>query len=183
MADMETLELLVGAWELHANFPSVPDLPLRGSCTFEWMQGRRLLVQRSQTPDPAPDSLAVIAPDAETGAFRQHYFDTRGVVRLYAMTFDGDVWELTRTEPRRTTAARGSTTSTSPTAAPVAEAELSGGGADRRAGIEVAVVDVVEELDDGGEVVPAPGARSPGLDRPDGGLPQRDAHRVTPFSV
>ena len=30
--------------------------------------------------------------------FTQHYFDSRGVVRTYAMTFDGRTWTLTREE-------------------------------------------------------------------------------------
>jgi hypothetical protein len=29
----------------------------------------------------------------------QHYFDSRGVVRLYEMTFDGTTWQLLRTKP------------------------------------------------------------------------------------
>jgi predicted lactoylglutathione lyase len=40
----------------------------------------------------------VIAPDARRpGAYLQHYFDSRGVVRLYEMTLDGDLWTLSRT--------------------------------------------------------------------------------------
>ena len=44
----------------------------------------------------APDGLRVIAPDADGNGYTQHYFDSRGVVRLYAMTFDGRTWTLTR---------------------------------------------------------------------------------------
>src|SRR5690348_16055459 len=33
------------------------------------------------------------------GAYTQHYFDSRGVVRLYAMTLAGGVWTLTRESP------------------------------------------------------------------------------------
>jgi hypothetical protein len=33
------------------------------------------------------------------GGHTQHYFDSRGVVRVYAMTFDGLVWTLERSTP------------------------------------------------------------------------------------
>jgi hypothetical protein len=36
----------------------------------------------------------VIAPDGD--GFRQHYFDSRGVVRLYAMTLQDGRWTLLR---------------------------------------------------------------------------------------
>ncbi|MEU5541454.1 hypothetical protein AB0G85_03540 [Streptomyces sioyaensis] len=33
------------------------------------------------------------------GTYTQHYFDSRGVARLYAMTFADGVWTLTRESP------------------------------------------------------------------------------------
>jgi hypothetical protein len=50
---------------------------------------------RSSGPG-APGSLAIISVDPETGAYTQHYYDSRGVVRVYAMTFAGGSWTLTR---------------------------------------------------------------------------------------
>jgi hypothetical protein len=41
--------------------------------------------------------LSVIAADGDD--FTQHYFDSRGVVRIYAMTFNGSTWTLTREQP------------------------------------------------------------------------------------
>jgi hypothetical protein len=43
--------------------------------------------------------LCVIAFEPRTGAYTQHYFDSRGVVRLYEMTFDEGVWTLRRESP------------------------------------------------------------------------------------
>src|SRR3954470_13656521 len=59
------------------------------------------LPERAAADHPAaPDGCMAIAPDARRpGDFVQHYFDSRGVVRLYAMTFDGRTWTLTRLEP------------------------------------------------------------------------------------
>lgn len=96
--DLSALEPLVGTWTVEAAFQG--GLSGTGTCTFEWMgSDHNFLVQRMSAPDPAPDSLAIIGANAATGAYRQHYFDTRGVARVYAMRFDGNLWELTRTEP------------------------------------------------------------------------------------
>ena len=71
---------------------------VRAVTTFEWTLGGAFLLQKSEIDLPeAPDALCVIAPDGEH--FTQHYFDSRGVVRIYAMTFDGATWTLERDDP------------------------------------------------------------------------------------
>jgi hypothetical protein len=61
---------------------------------------RQFLIQRTEISIPkAPDSLIVYARDHEGEGYTQHYFDSRGVVRLYEMTFDGRVWTLEREKP------------------------------------------------------------------------------------
>lgn len=47
----------------------------------------------------APDGLAVLGWDEGRGTFLQHYFDERGVARVYEMTLEGGVWTLERTTP------------------------------------------------------------------------------------
>jgi hypothetical protein len=57
-------------------------------------------VQRTEVPVPAvPDSLTIVSADPQVGAYTQHYYDSRGVVRLYAMTLEDGVWTLTRESP------------------------------------------------------------------------------------
>jgi hypothetical protein len=90
------LQRFIGEWELSADFPGAEDL--RGKVVFEWLYDGPLVIERSEAPDPAPNSVAVIAPNAD-GGYLQHYFDSRGVVRVYAMTFDGETWTLSRTTP------------------------------------------------------------------------------------
>lgn len=89
----------VGEWSMAAVFPSMPEgvtLP-SGHTVFEWMAGEQFLVQRWEVPHPdAPDGLALIGP-APDGDYLQHYFDSRGVARLYQMTFDDGVWSMVRT--------------------------------------------------------------------------------------
>lgn len=84
---MERLAPYVGEWRL----------PMGGRTVFEWLPGGRLLVQRWEVPDPAvPDGIAIIGFDPGRGAYRQHYFDSRGVARVYDMHFDDGVWTLRR---------------------------------------------------------------------------------------
>ncbi len=69
----------------------------RARTTFEWLAGRRFLIQRWEVDHPgAPDGIAIIGVDPGTGALRQHYFDSRGVARVYEMTFSDKVWTLER---------------------------------------------------------------------------------------
>ena len=47
----------------------------------------------------APDGFIVIRADGEAGGYTQHYFDSRGVARLYAMEFGDGEWTLRRDKP------------------------------------------------------------------------------------
>jgi len=96
--ELAPLEPLVGEWSIEALFPQAPPTDVRGRTVFEWMTGGQFLVQRWEVPVPeAPDCLAVIGLDGNAPAYLQHYFDSRGVARVYAMTFDEGVWKLSRT--------------------------------------------------------------------------------------
>ena len=55
--------------------------PARARTSFEWLPGRRFLIQRWQVDHPqAPDGIAVIGPGAGGSGLLQHYFDSRGVL-------------------------------------------------------------------------------------------------------
>ena len=75
-------------------------IDVRAHVTFGWMPGGRFLVQRWEVPLPdVPDGLAVIGFHEGRGTYLQHYFDSRGVARVYEMGFADGVWKLSRTEP------------------------------------------------------------------------------------
>ena len=40
--------------------------------------------------------MAIIGPDPDGHSYVQHYFDSRGVARLYVMNLRDGVWTLTR---------------------------------------------------------------------------------------
>jgi hypothetical protein len=95
---LERLDVLVGEWAVEADFPGLAAPPARS--VFEWTLDGRFLVQRTEIPlSGVPDSMAIVAVDPEAGGYTQHYFDARGVVRVYAMTFAGGVWRLLREAP------------------------------------------------------------------------------------
>jgi hypothetical protein len=96
----DPLAFLIGEWSMEAHFDSgAPDDGAR--VTFEWLSGQRFLVQRWSVPLPeAPDGIALIGVDPlKSGRYLQHYFDSRGVARVYRMTLDANVWTLQRDQP------------------------------------------------------------------------------------
>jgi hypothetical protein len=95
-ADLARLEPLVGEWTVEASLaPGVAG----GGAVFEWALDGAVLLERSTAPDPIPDGLMIIAPDSTGDGYTQHYFDSRGVVRRYAMTFRDRRWTLLRVTP------------------------------------------------------------------------------------
>jgi hypothetical protein len=99
---MERLERFIGSWALEAIWPQ--GVPMEGSvdarATFGWILGGAYLLERSEVDHAdAPNAHSLIARSADGDGYTQHYFDSRGVVRLYEMTFDGTLWTLTREKP------------------------------------------------------------------------------------
>ena len=97
--DASALEPLVGTWDVEAASPR-GDWSGTGRTTFEWLLARAFVLQRADTDHPAAPSVhAIFAPAADGNGWTQHYFDSRGVVRTYEMTFDGRTWTLLRRAP------------------------------------------------------------------------------------
>jgi len=104
---LDRLDVLTGEWEMEARFeagyfsPGSPAAAERGGrTTFEWLQGRYFLTQRVVVNHPAaPSGISIIGAGAEPGTFAQHYYDSRGVERVYQMSLDGGVWRLWREAP------------------------------------------------------------------------------------
>ena len=94
---MEFLQPFVGEWEVEVTFPGQPPAGAGARTTFEFMPGERFLVQRWEVPIPeAPDGIAIIGIADGDDRLLQHYFDTRGVARVYEMSLADGVWKLSR---------------------------------------------------------------------------------------
>jgi hypothetical protein len=89
---MEHLAPLAGDWTIEIRLPGSD--PLHGRVTFEWTAGGAFLLERWEVDHPDfPGGLAVFGPDA------QHYFDERGVARVYAVELRDGVLTLSRDDP------------------------------------------------------------------------------------
>ena len=80
---LEQLAALVGDWAL-----GDPAAPI-GRTSFSWLAGGFFLVQRWTVDIPeAPDGIAILGEDAAGGGLVQHYYDSRGIARVYGMSLD-----------------------------------------------------------------------------------------------
>ena len=96
MRQVQELEPLVGEWSTEARLPGHDEV-IRGRTSFEWLEGGGYLVQRAAMDDPAfPRGVMVIGPAAVGGRVVQHYFDSRGVARVYEISLDDGVLRLWR---------------------------------------------------------------------------------------
>jgi len=97
-ANLQPLDALVGEWTSEATHPALPGLVVAGRATVAWLEGERYLLQRTQFDHPDfPDALSVLGETDE--GLVCHYFDSRGVHRVYRLGLDDGVWRLWREEP------------------------------------------------------------------------------------
>jgi len=96
-ASLGALGALVGDWTTEATHPMVPSTVVHGDTTFEWLEGEKFLIVRARSDHPDfPDSISVIG---DTDGIRMHYFDTRGVYRIYEVRAGEEALEFSRDEP------------------------------------------------------------------------------------
>ena len=94
---VQELEPLVGEWATEVRMPPGGGDPVRGRTTFEWLEGGGYLIQRAVMDDPAfPRGVMVIGPDVTGERVVQHYFDSRGVARVYDVSLEDRVLRLWR---------------------------------------------------------------------------------------
>jgi hypothetical protein len=111
---LEPLNRFVGSWVTEATHPALPDVVVHGNASFEWLAGQRFLILRSRNDHPDfPDSISIIGftdvdragadanASAASGGSRlcMHYFDSRGVFRVYEVNVDAEAWRLWRNAP------------------------------------------------------------------------------------
>ena len=94
-ADLERLgRRLVGAWTTEATHPALPGTIVSGTAEVQWLEGERFLIFRSHNDHPDfPDSISILG---DTDGLEWHYFDSRGVHRIYELRVTDDGWEISR---------------------------------------------------------------------------------------
>ena len=103
---LEHLDTLVGQWDTEATHRLMPGTIIHGRATFEWLADGPFLIWRAHYDHPdIPDSIAILGCD-DTGDLRNpsggcslHYFDRRGVTRLYNLSAEAGVWRFWRDHP------------------------------------------------------------------------------------
>jgi hypothetical protein len=102
---------LVGTWDLEATHPSVPGLVVRGTADIAWLDGQRFLIHRATMEHPDfPSSISILGrmdrdrvADAQAPAGEprlcMHYFDSRGVFRVFELSIERGAWQLERLAP------------------------------------------------------------------------------------
>ena len=91
---MIEFEPLIGRWHGEGDFPD-PPMHLVSDATLERL-GEFVVFRSVGQPAEVPDTLSIIggAPAGEPQPM--HYFDSRGVKRLFLTTLEGSTWRIWR---------------------------------------------------------------------------------------
>lgn len=102
---MNRLDVLVGSWRTtmrDAWFLEPAGREVPGSATGEWL-GDAFVVFRwangGDVGDATREMVMVLGRSDAQDAYTALYHDERGVCRVFAMTFDGSRWTLSREDP------------------------------------------------------------------------------------
>lgn len=96
--ELEPFETLVGTWTIEATHAALPGVVVPGESTFEWLEGKRFLIQHSRYDHPEiPNAMAVFGVTDDR--LSMHYFDSRGVYRVYAVSLSEGTWRFSRDAP------------------------------------------------------------------------------------
>jgi hypothetical protein len=108
---LQKLNRLAGSWTTEATHPAAPGVVVRGTVVTEWLEGKQFLIQRSRNDHPDfPDAISIIgatdrdrvgesAPQPARPSLTMHYFDSRGVFRVYQVDVEANAWTIWREAP------------------------------------------------------------------------------------
>ncbi|HET9488110.1 MAG TPA: hypothetical protein VFO54_11765 [Chryseosolibacter sp.] len=97
------LAFLVGNWRMkiyNASFLASPSEEIMGKVFVEWFEDETFITMRSEAVENGPPgSVAVLNLDDTNGQGAMLYYDSRGVSRIYNMSFADNIWKLWRDAP------------------------------------------------------------------------------------
>lgn len=100
---LERLSVFLGEWDIEItsmSFEADKTAVVRGRASFEWIEGGAFLLERFEVPNTDfPRGISIIGPDDAAETYGMLYFDSRGVSRIYQMSFSAEVWKLWRDFP------------------------------------------------------------------------------------
>jgi hypothetical protein len=115
VAVLKALNRLVGTWTTEATHPAMAGVVVHGTVIIEWLEGERFLIHRARTDHrDFPDSISIIgfmgedrAAAGRNGAavnddaqLQMHYYDSRGVSRVYEAGIDDQAFRFGLNAPR-----------------------------------------------------------------------------------
>jgi hypothetical protein len=92
---MKDFEPLIGHWHGEGELPIEPPMKLSEDVTFERL-GEFIVFSTVGEPAELPDSIAIIGGRPTGEPQRMHYFDSRGVKRMFVMALEGSSWTMWR---------------------------------------------------------------------------------------
>ena len=92
---MNQFEPLIGEWRTEGEIPIDPPLKISGTTTIEPL-GAFIVIRTVGEPVEVPDSISIVGGAPEDEAQPMHYFDSRGVQRLYLTSVKGSTWTVSR---------------------------------------------------------------------------------------
>jgi len=91
---------LLGEWRTNGKHPQLPGRTLRGSVSFERIEGGAFVRVRSTSAEPEiPNGVALFGTDDAAGEGTMLYFDERGVSRRYDFSVGDGVLSWWRDDP------------------------------------------------------------------------------------
>jgi hypothetical protein len=102
---MGQLDVLVGSWGTtmrNAWFLEPAGREVAGSATGEWLHDALVVFRWTMDGDvgnATSEMVLVLGRSDAHDAYTALYHDERGVCRVFAMTFDGSQWNLSREDP------------------------------------------------------------------------------------
>lgn len=97
---LKFLNALAGEWNMRISDPSDPAAVVYGQTSFKWLPGEYFMVQNWDFEGiDFPSGIAIHGWSAITRNFTMHYYDSRGIARIYEMSLDDSVWKIWRVMP------------------------------------------------------------------------------------
>jgi hypothetical protein len=92
---VDAFDRLIGDWDAAGEVPADPPVRLTLRTTIERL-GTFVVMRSVGEPAENPDSLSVIGGAPNAAPQPMHYFDSRGVQRLYLTAIEGATWRIWR---------------------------------------------------------------------------------------
>jgi hypothetical protein len=92
---MNEFESLLGRWHGEGIFPSDPPMTLVSNAKIERL-GPFIVFTSVGEPEEVPNTLSIIGGAPEGEPQPMHYYDSRGIKRLYQTVIEGATWKIWR---------------------------------------------------------------------------------------